>query len=91
MPDKIEYAVILVYSISHAIRIEGLLKKNGIDDKPRDSHRRFAEEKWHRRKDDTGAEASLKRLRIDGANSVRVEGHLRATSQRWKCGIHQHR
>ncbi len=30
MPDKIEYAVILVYSISHAIRIEGLLKKNGI-------------------------------------------------------------
>ncbi len=33
MPDKIEYAVILVYSISHAIRIEGLLKKNGIDAK----------------------------------------------------------
>ena len=30
MPDRIEYAVILVYSISHAIRIEGMLKKNGI-------------------------------------------------------------
>lgn len=33
MSDKVKYAVILVYSISHAIRIEGMLKKRGIEAK----------------------------------------------------------
>jgi len=31
MSDKPKYAVILVYSISHAIRIEKALKKEGIE------------------------------------------------------------
>ena len=30
MIEKNEYAVVLVYTISHAIRIEGMLKKNGV-------------------------------------------------------------
>ena len=31
MNEPVKYAVILVYSISHAIRIEGMLKKEGIN------------------------------------------------------------
>jgi hypothetical protein len=33
MPDKPKYAVILVYSTSHAIRIDEALKKEGIETK----------------------------------------------------------
>jgi myo-inositol catabolism protein IolC len=33
MTPKHEYAVILVYSISHAVRIEDMLKKAGIEAK----------------------------------------------------------
>jgi len=42
MADKLKYAVILVYSISHAIRIEMALKKEGIEAKLIPTPRQFS-------------------------------------------------